>query len=111
MFKIASLGLIAIPIVWACLIVGELFVVLDGFRAIIHGRISGVLLSVFYTGVLYALFEAGTWSAAKLMTNNVRGYRPWQWGMVARTDLGRSAQEFDISLSYHEVKNNFEQGH
>ena len=46
---------------------------------------------------------------ARLLTNNSKGYRPWEWGMVARDEAGVSAQKFNIPLTYSEAIESFEE--
>ncbi len=54
-------------------------------------------------GALYAVWYALTYFTAGLITNNAKGYRPWQWGMVPRNEHGQSARRFDIPLTHSEA--------
>ena len=108
-FRLAEYVSIAIGFVWLLLLVGAAFVMIGGVRALRAGNSFHLLMALLGEAAIYGVWAGSTYVLARLLTNNTEGYRPWQWGMVPRTEHGKSAQEFNIPLSYAEAKDHFTQ--
>src|SRR6266542_4393920 len=99
-FKLAGRAVIAAGVLWIILAVLAVLVVLLVIRAVVHRNNLEVLIPVFAAAAIYGVWFLSTSLLARLLTNESKGYRPWRWGMIARTEAGKSAEQFDIPLTY-----------
>jgi hypothetical protein len=106
-FKLAGYGSIAVGLAWILLLAGVVFVVVRAVQALRAGEPIKLLLPLLGGAAIYGAWALSTYLLARLLTNNTEGYRPWNWGMVPRTEHGKSAQEFNIPLTYAEAKDHF----
>lgn len=106
-FKITPAALILIGISWLGLLVAAVFVVVGGFHCFISNDPIGVLIALAEAAFLFGWYYVTATLAGNLITNYIKGYKPWEWGMVARTDAGRATQSLGIGVTFAQVFANF----
>ena len=106
-YALTPIVLGSVGILWAILLVSAGAVVVVAVRAMLHVNALRTVLGLIGLAMLYAMWNFSAGIAARFITNEAEGYRPWLWGMAPASEFGRSAQEFDIPLSFWQVRDNF----
>lgn len=107
LYRIAPAGLRLMQFAWLVLLVGEAYVVIKGLKAMFAGNGIGLLWAFLTTAVLFGLWCVSNYFGACLVTNFSHGYRPWSWGLRARSEFGTAAEKNDVPLSLAQVLEHF----
>jgi hypothetical protein len=92
---------------WLLLAAAGVAAIVVGVRSIIQGHYVALRIAILSLAAMYGVWALSTAGTARLLTNNSKGYRPWQYGMVPRNDAGREAQHFNIPLTHAEAAESF----
>lgn len=106
-FQLAGRATIAALVLWLGLAIGVVVVLILGVRSVLQHSVIQAVLAILAAVAIYVIWLFSTSYMARLLTNDSKGYRPWEWGMVARNEVGRDAQRFNIPLTYTEAKESF----